>query len=165
MFVVKVKVSTEDGESNEISKTVFVGQKDAPSAAFEVINQTNQTMEMIDNCLLSDGTNTPAYSVDRYQVFTLNAQKSSDTQGGSSKLKVSLKPSDDPEISTKAQLSYNFKELGCQGISVYAEDVDRKVTDTKVAYFQVHNALPHLDRLDISFPQQSSAKTNSAQGV
>jgi hypothetical protein len=63
-------------------------------------------------------------------------------------------------------MNYSFKEMGCHSIAVNAEDIDRKVTDTKSAYFEVRNALPTLDRLDISFPQQSSvSKTSSAQGI
>lgn len=161
VFIIKAKVSTPEGESNEISKNVFIGQKDFPLAAYEVFNESNQTMDMTHTCKNQDGVEVPAYNIDRYKMFTINANTSTDTQWWSTKLKVSLKPDDDAEITNKSQMNYNFKEVGCHSIDIVAEDIDRKVSDSKKARFYVQNALPTLDRLDISFPQQASSSSNN----
>jgi hypothetical protein len=135
-----------------------------PNAIYEVTNQQTFVMGPSSSCPDQDGIITNAYPIDRYIPATINAGKSTDTQGGTSKLKVYIKAKDE-ELAPKQTLNYAFPELGCHYIDVYAEDTELKKTDIKRVWFLVSNAKPRIDRLDLSFPQQANSQTNSANGV
>jgi PKD repeat protein len=155
VYNLKLKVSTIDGESNELTRMVFVWQKDAPSVAYEIVNQQKFIMEANAFCQDSDGIMQPAFVVDRYQPVAIDASKSIDSQWWTSKLRLSMKPDGELEVQNRNNLNHNFTELGCRAVTIIAEDLDLKTTDTKQARFFVQNALPTIDRLQISFPQQA----------
>ncbi len=83
VYLVVLKVSGADGAMNEVSKNVFVGEKDYPVAGFNVIDASSNIQTQSDECPNVDATGTmiPAYRMDRYADFTVDPSLSVNTKG------------------------------------------------------------------------------------
>lgn len=81
IYPVTLTVVTSEDERNEITRQVFVGQQDQPTAAYEVRLGSNRTLIPNTTCTTSEGEEVAAYLVERYQQITLDASRSTNVQG------------------------------------------------------------------------------------
>ena len=66
---------------NEVSKNVFVGEKNYPVAGYTVLDKTSNIQTQNEECPDVEGTGmVPAYRIDRYQDFTLDPSASVNTK-------------------------------------------------------------------------------------
>jgi len=160
VYTVSLHVVNNQWEENIVKKQVFMGQKNMPIVAYEVKVNQNNILQANGLCTLDDGTTAHAYDVDRYEHFIFDASKSVNTQWWITDLSVTLHPQND-EVFTKAMMDYNFLEVGCHYIDIFVEDKNLGKTDTVKVWFNVHNALPTLKNLILSFPQTNGQQSNS----
>jgi hypothetical protein len=79
LYNVKLEVADANGMLNEVSELVFIGDKDAPIAAYRVLDKQSTVMLQNDVCEFTVGSNTvqyPAYKVDRYKDFRIDGSDS-----------------------------------------------------------------------------------------
>lgn len=151
-YNVALRVVNEDGEENTVKDYVFMGQKNMPVSAYEVKVNQQQILQPTSTCLSVSGENMLAYPVERYQHFMFDASKSVNTQWWTTDISLSLHPQND-EVITKSIVDYHFLEVGCHYIDLFTEDSNVGKTDTTRVRFDVTNALPTLDNLMLTFPQ------------
>lgn len=153
VYTVVLKVSWADGMENEITKTVFVGEKTYPVVGFTVVDKTSNIQTQNDECPdVSWSGMVAAYRLDRYQDFTVDPSLSVNTKGEKLWLQFFFQPKND-EIFKQSTFKYKFNELGCTYIDLTAEDTTIAKSDTTRIYFKVINALPKLDNVVLFFPQ------------
>ena len=154
-YGVKLQVLDADWMQNEINTLVFIWDKDSPIAAYNVQDKQSITMTQNDICEFVVWTKTvqyPAYKIDRYQEFKVDASDSVNAKWEKSNLYFYFQPKEG-EIYKQQQFSYKFDELGCRYIDFTAEDtVINKNSRTRI-WFKVYNALPKLDNLILMYPQ------------
>ena len=157
-YNIKVKVTDENGNSNEIYDKVFIGEKDSPIIGYEIKDTRYFTLAQNDVCQVPDekwwtGTaDVPAYRVNRQEMFTINTALSVNAQGNASQLRYYFQAKND-EIVKNQQFSYKFNGVGCQYIDYSLEDTSLGKISKERIWFRVVNALPILDNLTLSFPQ------------
>jgi PKD repeat protein len=158
IYKVKLKVSWVNETYNEVFKTVFVGEKDYPIAAYEVYDKTNIILTQNETCKEPDLTVSggfaehPAYQIDRYQEITINPAISVNTKGERSDLQFFFQPKN-KEIYKQTIFAYKFDELGCNYVDLTAEDTSIGKNNMTRVWFRVVNALPRLDNIVLFFPQ------------
>jgi len=154
IYKVVLKVNWADGMENEVSKNVFVGEKNYPVAAFTVLDKTSNIQTQNDECIDSELWTglVPAYRIDRYADFTINPWLSVNTKGEKAWLQFFFQPKNN-EIFKQDVFKYKFNELGCLYIDFTAEDTSISKSNKVRIYFKVVNALPKLDNLVLFFPQ------------
>lgn len=151
-YKVIVRVVTPSGEENEITRMVFVGQKDQPTAWYEIRSQQSNTITLLPTGACAEGWQ-PAYVVDRYQKIVIDATSSRGVKWTpTDQINFVFKTQEGTEQKQKT-FSTNFSELWCQYVDLFVEDILVSKTDTKRIWFDVKNALPTIDYLTISFPQ------------
>lgn len=154
IYKVVLKVSWADGMENEVSKNVFVGEKNYPVAWFTVMDKSSNVQTQNDECVdgnISTGI-VPAYRIDRYQDFSIDPSLSVNTKGEKIWLQYFFQPQNN-EIFKQDIFKYKFNELWCTYIDFTAEDTTISKSDKVRIYFKVVNALPKLDNLVLFFPQ------------
>lgn len=158
IYIVKLKVSGANETYNEIIKTVFVGEKDYPIAAYEVYDKTNIILTQNEACKEADLTVSwgiaeyPAYQIDRYQEIVINPLISVNTKGEKSDLQFYFQPKN-KEIYKQTTFTYKFDELGCNYVDLTAEDTSIGKNNVTRIWFRVVNSLPKLDNIVLFFPQ------------
>jgi PKD repeat protein len=169
IYKVVLKVSGADGMSNEVTKTVFIGDKNYPVGAFAVLDATSNILTQNESCLDASGATIPAYQIERYQDFTVDPGLSVNTKGQKSDLQFYFQPKDN-EIYKQTTFKYKFNELGCTYVDFTTEDTAVN-KDSKVRiWFKVINALPTLDNVLLTFPQYGNEvgvgfKENNAKDI
>lgn len=158
--IYKATLTVEDANwmTNEITKTLFIGEKSYPIAGYEVTNKLAKTLTQNETCSQS-GTGSsnstwtmPAYQVDRFSDITINPKLSVNTKGTVSNLQFYFQPQN-WDIYKQPSFTYKFDEIGCHYIDLTAEDTSISKNNTTRVWFKVVNALPKLDNLDMMFPQ------------
>lgn len=125
-YHIKLKVFGEDQMENEVYATVFVGDKNKPIPAYRVY--TVLRSEMLypkDTCIVSEEGQKkeyPAYQLDRYQDFYINAMDSVNSRGMRQDLKYSFKVKDENIYTSTDKFKYKFKKLGCRFVDLTLED-------------------------------------------
>ena len=154
IYKVVLKVSWADGMENEVSKSVFVGEKNYPVAGFTILDKASNIQTQNDECADLESWNTmvPAYKIDRYSDFTVDPSLSVNTKGEKLWLQYFFQPQNN-EIFKQDIFKYKFNELGCTYIDLTAEDTTISKSDKVRIYFKVVNALPKLDNIVLFFPQ------------
>ena len=154
IYKVVLKVSWADGMENEVSKSVFVGEKNYPVAGFTILDKASNIQTQNDECADLESWNAmvPAYRIDRYSDFTVDPSLSVNTKGEKLWLQYFFQPKND-EIFKQDIFKYKFNELGCTYIDMTAEDTTISKSDKVRIYFKVVNALPRLDNVVLFFPQ------------
>lgn len=151
-YKVTVKATDENGTTNTVYDTVYIGEKDSPIAAYEIHNEYGTKLAENDKCETENGQQHNAYRVDRHQRFNINTSASVNAQGTPNQLRYYFQAKND-EIITSQHFSYKFNSLGCQYIDYTLEDSSLGKTVKERIWFKVVNAIPKLDNLSISFPQ------------
>ncbi|MCX6825204.1 MAG: PKD domain-containing protein [candidate division SR1 bacterium] len=171
VYKVVLKVNGADGMENEVSKNVFVGEKNYPVVGFSVLNKLSNIETQSDLCPDTKGSGdmVPAYRMDRYQDFTIDPSLSVNTKGEKIGLQFFFQPRDN-EIFKQDTFKYKFNELGCNYIDLTAEDTTISKSDTTRIYFKIVNALPKLDNVVLFFPQYGNEvgvgfKENNAKDI
>lgn len=154
VYKVLLKVSGADGMENEVSKNVFIGEKNYPVAWFTVLNKSSSIQTQNDECMDMEWWSgmVPAYRVDRYADITINPSLSVNTKWEKLALQYFFQPQNS-EIYKQSVFTHKFNELGCTYVDLTIEDTSIAKSDTVRIYFQVVNALPKLDNLVLFFPQ------------
>lgn len=154
VYKVILKVSWADGMENEVSKNVFVGEKNYPVVGFNVVDKTSNIQTQNDECMDADSWNVlvPAYRIDRYSDFTIDPSLSVNTKGEKVWLQFFFQPKNG-EIFKQDTFKYKFNELWCSYIDLTAEDTTISKSDKTRIYFKIVNALPRLDNVVLFFPQ------------
>ncbi|MFA7298823.1 MAG: PKD domain-containing protein [Candidatus Absconditabacterales bacterium] len=153
MYKVVLKVSGADGMENEVTKNVFVGEKNYPVVGFNVLDKTSNIQTQSDECMDIEGSGmVPAYRIDRYQEFSIDPSLSVNTKGEKIGLQFFFQPQNN-EIFKQLVFKYKFSELGCTYIDLTSEDTTISKSDKYRIYFKVVNALPRLDNIVLFFPQ------------
>lgn len=158
IYKTKLKVSWPNETYNEVTKTVFVGEKDYPIAAYEVFDKTNIILTQNEVCKEADLSASwgfaeyPAYQIDRYQEITVNPSISVNTKGEKTDLQFYFQPKN-KEIYKQTTFTYKFDEVWCNYIDLTAEDSSIGKNNVTRIWFRVVNALPKLDNIVLFFPQ------------
>jgi PKD repeat protein len=72
VYKVKLAVESANGNSNEVTRLVFIGEKDYPVAGFVVNDKLGLVLTQNETCTDADGTEIAAYQIDRYADFKIN---------------------------------------------------------------------------------------------
>lgn len=151
-YKVTLVASTADGESNQISLTVFVWEANAPIPVHTVTTQRGWYMIPDETCIDEKGQKVDAYEVDRYESINIDGSKSVNVKGLFDSLFVYFNPQWE-NIHRGTQLSYKFDELWCRFVDMNIEDTSVNKVSSKRIWFFVKNAEPELDNLLMTFPQ------------
>ena len=172
-YNVKVKVMSNNDDSNEVTERVFIWEKDSPIIGYEVRDNQNHVVKLNDRCVVAESNSTgtltyDAYRIDRQAAFSINTNQSVNAQWSKNNLKYYFQLKND-EILQTSSFSHKFNSLWCQYVDFTLEDTSLwKVTKERIR-FKVVNALPKLGNLTLSYPQygneigiwfQQSKKTN-----
>ncbi len=124
--MVKLKVFGKDQMENEVYTTVFVGDKNKPIPAYQVYSSVGTEMLYPkDTCIQKKDGETiehPAYQVDRYQDFYINAGNTVNSRGVKQHLKYFFKVTDENIYTSTSKFKYKFKKLGCRFVDLTVED-------------------------------------------
>lgn len=148
IYNVKLVATDAAGDENEITKKIFIGEKNSPVWAYIITDQKGKILLQSDQC-----RNQPAYRIDRQQQFKIDITDSVNIKGQKdNNLRIFFQPLRDDIFDTK-QFTYKFNDLWCSYIDLTVEDPSVGKNDRKRIYFNVVNALPILNSLFMTFPQ------------
>lgn len=154
-YQVAVKVSDDEGNSNQIVENVFIGEKDSPIPVYFIRSSQGLTLTQDETCPIdaSEGAERVlAYRVKRQDSFTIDTSDSVNVQGNKNSLNFSFQAKNKDIIKTQ-KLIYTFDTVGCQYIDYTLEDTSIGVNTKERIWFKVVNSLPTLDNVVLSFPQ------------
>jgi len=159
VWVYTVKLKVRNGqEENEVTKQVFIGEKDSPIPWYVVENPSiNLTMIQNDVCIDEvdwEQKEVPAYRMDRYKEVKINANESVNVWWEKRWLRMFFQPRNDQIFRSQWwNFTYRFNELWCHFVDLTVEDeVVGKRSSVKI-WFNIVNALPTIDNLILTFPQ------------
>lgn len=156
VYNAKLKVNSVSWEENEINRLIFVWEKWFPIVSYTVYfeSETNIVSDTFCSTKDTDWTyiDNPAFTVERYQKFILNASSSVNAKWQTNNIKIHFKPQND-DIKIRNLIDYNFSELWCSYIDITVEDLNISKTETSRVWFKVVNALPKIDNITLSYPQ------------
>jgi len=158
VYELKVIVSSIDGDTNSITKKVFIWQRWYPLAIYSVYKWQNQQLPST-YCKIKKEIWTwvkyiPAYEIERMENFKIDANKSINSQWMNNMLSIYFKKDNNSsENIIKSVLDINFDELWCQKIELYVRDLNTNKIDKQDIYLKVVNAKPILKWLYMYFPQ------------
>ena len=163
IYKLKVVAYSVDGDSNSITKLIFVWQRWYPLVIYKVLKDSkvlspNSYCKIKDSCTSSGCKFAPAYEVPRMKDITIDARDSINSQGSHDMLKIYFEKFDNSEYINWSTLTTHFDELWCRKITVYAKDLTNNKIDKKDIYFKVVDALPVLKDLKMYFPQYGWAQ-------
>ncbi|HMT26887.1 MAG TPA: PKD domain-containing protein, partial [Candidatus Absconditabacterales bacterium] len=154
-YKVKLKVYGLDEETNELNKTVFVGEADKPIASYDVKNTLGVILEPKEICQVTTNgitTEESAFPIARLENIFIDVNDSVNTLGEKGNLKYYFQPKNE-DISATNSFNYKFTDVGCQYIDYTLEDTAISKTDKKRIWFKVDNARPEMENLTLVFPQ------------
>lgn len=154
-YNVTLSVNWENWDKNTITETVFIWEKNAPTAAYKLRNSSSEIIKQKDECIEKTSqwdVVHPAYKVTRYSQFTIDPRDSVNTKWTTADLKFFFKPKY-WEIYNTDSFRPKFSELWCTYVDMTVEDTNVWVSDSQRIWFKVYNNLPTLDNLILSFPQ------------
>lgn len=76
IYTVKLKVTSDDGQENEISTMVFIGERQSPVPAFVVNDVDGKSVLTQNDTCIDSGKEIPAYRVARYQKLIVDTSES-----------------------------------------------------------------------------------------
>jgi PKD repeat protein len=147
VYQVKLTAIDKRWNKNSVTSPVFIGEKDFPIWAYNVVNNTQNILKANAICSWEN-----AFPVKRWAKFTINTTDSVNSKWEKNNLKFYFSPQDD-EIYASANLQYSFRQVGCKKINVKVEETTTSHYDEKTIWFNVTNDLPTLDSMSIFFPQ------------
>lgn len=150
MYPLRALAVTPSGEENVITRLVFVGQQDKPTAAYE-IRVTNNQILLPSTTETCDGQ--PAFVVDRYERLNLDASMSRSVRWAQNDpLNIVLQQQNHNQ-QRNSRMQLEFDEMWCQFVDIFVEDPLVAQSDVSRVWFSVQNALPQMDNVTLSFPQ------------
>lgn len=155
VYKVLLKVSGAEGMTNEITKTVFIWEKESPVWWYVILDKTSNILTQNETCVQNVWGNEltyPAYQIDRYQDFTVDPSASVNTKWQKADLQFYYQPQNG-EIYKAKTFAYKFNELWCTYVDLTVEDTSISKDDKIRIRFKVVNALPVLDNVILAFPQ------------
>lgn len=152
VYRVTLSVDAANGNKNEVSSFVFVGEKDFP-VAWYVIKWLKQFIRTQDEvCTDVDGSINAAYQIDRYSDVTIDPSLSVNSKWEKSDLSFYFQPGGG-EIYNQSVFRYKFDELWCKFVDFTVEDTSIWRNNKVRIWFKVVNALPTLENVLLFFPQ------------
>jgi len=155
VYTVKLSVDGANGNRNEVSRLVFIWEKDYPVAGFVVYDKQGVAFTQNTTCtdIDSDASEeAAAYQIDRYQDIKVDPSLSVNSKWAATDLAFYFQPGW-KEIYKQTDFSYKFDEMWCQFIDLTAEDTAVWKNSKVRVWFKVVNALPRLDNVVLLFPQ------------
>ncbi len=150
IYNVKLTVRDSDGKINDTTKTVYVGESNAPYALIGVDYGNVEKPEY-----QSTACNTWAYVVDRTKTVTFRGGESLDINGETTGLTYSWKIWYDKYISGR-DTTYRFTELGCFPIKLTVRSDKNGATSVMDTWIRVENLKPTLSWLGISVQNENA---------
>jgi len=141
-FIAKLTVKDVDGNSNEVSKTVYVGDSNKPLAIIWVDFWSNEA-PLFEEWICNNG----AYIVDRVKVVNFKWWESINIDGNNTGLSYSWKVGN--KFISSQDANYKFDELGCFPIKLTVKSNKNWSIDTRETWVKVVNVKPTLTGLDI----------------
>lgn len=151
-YRITVKATDENGNTNTVYDTVYIGEKDSPIISYEIFNSQNIKLSENDKCEDSEGVSHNAYRIDRQEPFSINTASSVNAQGTNNQLRYYFQAKND-EVINHQSFGHKFNSLGCQYIDYSLEDTGLGKIVKERIWFKVVNALPRIDNVTILFPQ------------
>ncbi len=157
VYDLEINVSSTDGDSNSISKKVFVWQRWAPLGIYDVYKWNNQQLPST-YCKIPKSKWTwhdfvEAYEIWRMQDLTIDASDSINWKWTDDMLDIYFRKQNSNENILKSKLNINFDELWCKRIDLYVKDLSTNKLDKKNIYFKTVNTKPKLKDISMYFPQ------------
>ena len=155
VYKVILKVSGADGMSNEVTKTIFIWEKQNPVWGYVVLDKTSNILTQNETCTQNVGGNElsyPAFQLDRYQDITIDPSISVNTKWQKTDIQFYYQPQNG-EIFKSKTFAYKFNELWCTYVDLTVEDTAISKDDKIRIRFKIVNALPVLDNIILAFPQ------------
>lgn len=151
VYTIRLTATDERWETNSITTPIFVWEQDKPIVAYKVTDRKDVIVRQ-DNFCEVDGEQVAAYTMNRYQEFTLDVSDSVGIKWTTQNLNYYFTVQDE-DIVKWINFRYSFAQLWCRFIEITLEDTDIWKFDTTKVWFKVFNALPTLDNLTLFFPQ------------
>ena len=157
VYPVTLTVYDKKWNYNTVTERVFIWEVEFPIAAYRVTDGQWFYIQASDECKI-EGSNVPqlAYSIDRYESFTVNPSISVNTQGNSNWLEYVFEPESiigSTQAIVTSSLTHRFSQVGCHYIDLTVQDSNIWKQDKTRIWFNVKNALPKLSNVTLSFPQ------------
>lgn len=154
-YKITLTVYGEKWDTNTITETVFIWEKNMPTAAYKLRNWSSEIIKQNEECVESTSQWNvvhPAYRVFRYNQVTIDPSDSVNTKWTSSDLKFFFKPKYG-DIYNTSTFKHTFSELWCSYVDMTVEDSAMWVSSSQRIWFKTYNSLPTLDNVTLSFPQ------------
>ncbi len=152
VYQVSLTAIDENGDENEITTSVFIGELNKPTIAYKVTDNAQNIMKQNSSCVGDDGVEHIAYEIERQKEFVINSNESVNIKGRSSGLKTFFSPQN-KEIFETDRFTTRFRELWCKYITITLEDEESTITVQDKIWFKVINALPDIEQIILFFPQ------------
>lgn len=140
VYNVSLILQGADNTTTTIGRKVYVTDMDSPFAVIDFSNASNSVIQQAGVC---DGKD--AYILKRGESTQINGGKSINVDGSNSNLDYTWQVMGKP--STLANLSENFKDLGCFPISLTVKSKTNGASHTTVEYIKLENQLPTLTNI------------------
>ncbi len=137
-----VRGNPNAGNSNTISRKVYVSDADSPFASISV-KQGQDSVEPVSG-ICSEGD---AYLVDRTNAVRITGEESVNTDGTTNGLTYTWKYGG--KTSTQRDFSYKFDELGCFPVNLTVRSQKTGKTHSSSVYVKVENVLPTFASLSV----------------
>ena len=154
-FNVTLTVNWENWDTNTVSETVFIWEKNLPTAAYKLKNTANEIIRESEECIETTAqwdVIHPAYKVVRYRQVTIDPSDSVNTKWTNTDLKFFFRPKY-WEIYNTSTFKHSFSELWCTYVDMTVEDSAMWVNAQQRIWFKIYNDLPSIDNITLSFPQ------------
>ena len=153
-YRITLKATDEQGNSNTVYDTVYIGEKDSPIISYDINNDYGIKVAQNDKCTDEKGNEHSAFRIDRQSRFNIDTSSSVNAQWNATNLRTYFQVQNDEIININNHtFSHKFNSLWCQYIDYILEDTSLGKNVKERIWFKVVNALPRLDNLMISFPQ------------
>jgi len=154
-YKITLTVYGDGWDTNTITETVFIWEKNLPTAAYKLRNWSNEIVKQSEECVETTSQWSvvhPAYRVYRYNQVTIDPSDSVNTKWTNSDLKFFFKPKYG-DIYNTSTFKYTLSELWCSYVDMTVEDSAMWVSSSQRIWFKTYNSLPTLDNITLTFPQ------------
>lgn len=167
IYDVTLKVTDSEWNWNSVKERVFIWETDSPIAAYKVMDDKWYYLQPTDYCKVESAwwwiTEVLAFPVDRYAKFTINPTYSVNTKWNSAGLQYIFSKQAilwQDKVQKINQLSESFSEMWCHYVDLQVSDPNVWKEDKTRIWFNVHNALPVLSHVLLSYPQDTNNSSN-----
>ncbi|MDD5770218.1 MAG: PKD domain-containing protein, partial [Candidatus Gracilibacteria bacterium] len=147
VFNIKLTVKDSAGDSNQVVKTVYVGESNNVLSVISA-DYTSTEVPIFDDSACENG----AYLVDRIKTVNFKGGESINTDGTTAGLSYSWKIGN--KYLTAMNTKYKFDELGCFPIKLTVKN-SKGIIDTSQTWVKVINLKPILTSLNIQVQDET----------